>query len=75
MLKIEMGNLATLFKELQMGDLFVDDENELMMCIEDVEDDEGHVLVNCVHLASGETYCEDETTPVRPVNARLIVGA
>ena len=73
MLKIEMSNFATLFKDLQMGDLFVNDDNELMMRIEDDEGDQCEVVVNCVHLATGEAYYESATTPIHPVNARLIV--
>ncbi len=74
MLKVEMRNVAAIFRELSVGDVFLDDDNDVMMRIDDVEYDQGQVAVNCVSLATGEAFYEPPTTPIRPVSAKLIVG-
>ena len=74
MLKVELRNVAALFKELSVGDVYLDDDNDVMMRIENVEDNEEGVIVNCVNLATGEAFYQSDTEPIRPVSARLIVG-
>lgn len=54
------------FRSIKLGEVFLDDENCLMMRMEDTEDD-GNGF-NAVNLQSGEIarfYCTAEVTPIK----------
>lgn len=53
------------FRSIKLGEVFLDDENCLMMRMEDTDDESGF---NAVNLQSGEIarfYCTAEVTPIK----------
>jgi len=71
-MEIIRQNYADFFANLESGDVFIDDDNDVFMKIE--RHDDKDKWLNAVCLSNGEMLHCDESERIHKVNATLTIG-